>query len=54
MMVNPYNDSHLLLALQIDHSRVAGFLASHWGNKTSSLFRLDSCPSGAMPERNIF
>lgn len=34
MMVNPYNDSHLLLALQIDHSRVAGFLASHWGNKT--------------------
>ena len=33
MMVNPYDDSHLMLALQIDHSRVAGFLAAHWGNK---------------------
>lgn len=32
MMVNPYNDSHLMLALQIDHSRVAGFFAAHWGN----------------------
>jgi hypothetical protein len=32
MMVNPYNDSHLMLALQIDHSRVAGYLAAHWGN----------------------
>jgi hypothetical protein len=34
MMVNPYDDSRLLLALQIDHSRVAGFLAAHWGNET--------------------
>jgi hypothetical protein len=34
MMVNPYDDSTLLLALQIDHSRVAGFLAAHWGNET--------------------
>ena len=32
MMVNPYDDSRLLLALQVDHSRVAGFLAAHWGN----------------------
>jgi hypothetical protein len=34
MMVNPYDDSRLLLALQIDHSRVAGYLAAHWGNET--------------------
>lgn len=34
MMVNPYDGSRLLLALQIDHSRVAGYLAAHWGNET--------------------
>src|SRR6266850_570480 len=33
MMVNPYDDSRLMLALQIDHSRVAGFFAAHWGNQ---------------------
>lgn len=33
MMVNSYDDSQLMLALQIDHSRVAGFFAAHWGNK---------------------
>jgi hypothetical protein len=33
MMVNPYDDSRLMLALQIDHSRVAGFFAAHWGNR---------------------
>ena len=33
MMVNPYDNSRLMLALQIDHSRVAGFFAAHWGNK---------------------
>jgi Protein of unknown function (DUF3891) len=33
MMVNPYDDSRLMLTLQIDHSRVAGFFAAHWGNK---------------------
>jgi hypothetical protein len=33
MMVNPYDDSRLMLVLQIDHSRVAGFFAAHWGNK---------------------
>jgi hypothetical protein len=33
MMVNPYDESTLLLVLQIDHSRVAGFLAAHWGNE---------------------
>ena len=32
MMVTSYDDSHLLLVLQIDHSRVAGHLAAHWGN----------------------
>lgn len=32
MMVSRYDDSNFLLALQIDHSRVAGFLAAHWGN----------------------
>jgi len=33
MMVNPDDDSRLMLALQIDHSRVAGFFAAHWGNQ---------------------
>lgn len=33
MMVNQYDESTLLLVLQIDHSRVAGFLAAHWGNE---------------------
>jgi len=33
MMVNPYDDSRLMLALQIDHSRVAGYFAAHWGNQ---------------------
>ena len=32
MMVCPYGESHLLLILQTDHSRVAGLLAAHWGN----------------------
>jgi Protein of unknown function (DUF3891) len=32
MMVCPYDDSRILLILQIDHSRVAGLLAAHWGN----------------------
>lgn len=33
MMVCPYDESRLLLVLQIDHSRVAGLLAAHRGNK---------------------
>lgn len=33
MMISPYDDSRLLLVLQIDHSRVAGYLAAHWGNQ---------------------
>lgn len=33
MMVSPYDQSRLLLVLQIDHSRVAGYLAAHWGNE---------------------
>jgi hypothetical protein len=32
MMVHRYDDSSLLLVLQIDHSRLAGYLAAHWGN----------------------
>lgn len=32
MMVCPYDGSKLLLVLQTDHSRIAGLLASHWGN----------------------
>ena len=32
MMVCPYDDERLLLILQVDHSRVTGWLASHWGN----------------------
>ncbi len=34
MMVFPYDESHLLVVLQTDHSRVAGRLAAHWGNGT--------------------
>ena len=33
MMAYPFDDARLLLALQIDHSRVAGYFAAHWGNK---------------------
>jgi len=32
MMVCRYDDSRLLLVLQIDHSRIAGLFAAHWGN----------------------
>lgn len=34
MMVNRRmdDDNHVVVALQIDHSRVAGYLAAHWGN----------------------
>ena len=32
MMVCTYDGSQLLLVLQTEHSRVAGFLAAHWGN----------------------
>ena len=32
MMVCPYDDFRLLLILQTDHSRIAGWLAAHWGN----------------------
>jgi hypothetical protein len=33
MMVCPYDNSKVLLILQTDHSRIAGLLAAHWGNK---------------------
>jgi len=33
MMAYPYDDARLILALQIDHSRVAGYFAAHWGNQ---------------------
>ena len=39
MMVTQFDDSRLLLVLQIDHSRVAGLLAAHWGNRTFALPR---------------
>jgi hypothetical protein len=32
MMVCPYDDERLLLILQVDHSRVTGWFAAHWGN----------------------
>jgi hypothetical protein len=32
MMVCPYDDNRLLLILQVDHSRVTGWFAAHWGN----------------------
>ena len=33
MMAYPFDDKRIILALQIDHSRVAGYFAAHWGNK---------------------
>ena len=33
MMVCPYDDNHLLLILQVDHSKVTGWFAAHWGNE---------------------
>jgi len=33
MMVCPLDEESLLLVLQVDHSRVAGLLAAHWGNQ---------------------
>jgi len=33
MIVCRYDDSRLLLALQTDHSRIAGLFAGHWGNE---------------------
>ena len=33
MMAYPYDDARIILALQIDHSRVAGYFAAHWGNQ---------------------
>lgn len=32
MMVNKIDDDRLLLVLQIDHTRIAGWFAAHWGN----------------------
>ena len=32
MMISGRKDSNLVVVLQIDHSRVAGLLAAHWGN----------------------
>ena len=34
MMVCPYDDERLLLVLQVDHSKVTGWFAAHWGNNT--------------------
>lgn len=34
MMVCPYDDNRLLLILQVDHSKVTGWFAAHWGNDT--------------------
>lgn len=33
MMVSRYDESRLLLVLQVDHSRIAGLFAAHWGNQ---------------------
>lgn len=32
MMITPYDERRLFATMQTEHSRVAGFLASHWGN----------------------
>jgi hypothetical protein len=34
MMVCPYDENRLLLILQVDHSKVTGWFAAHWGNET--------------------
>ena len=39
MMVCRYDDSRLLLVLQTDHSRVAGFFAARWGNREFAKLR---------------
>ena len=39
MMVSHYDESRLLLVLQIDHSRVAGLFAAHWGNQDFAKLR---------------
>ncbi|HVH92157.1 MAG TPA: DUF3891 family protein [Candidatus Acidoferrum sp.] len=38
-MVSRYDESRLLLVLQIDHSRVAGLFAAHWGNQDFAKLR---------------
>lgn len=35
-MVCPYDDERLLLILQVDHSKVTGWFAAHWGNDVFS------------------
>ena len=44
MMVCRYDESRLLLVLQIDHSRVAGLFGAHWGNHDFTTLR----PYGSM------
>jgi hypothetical protein len=39
MMVCGYDESRLLLVLQVDHSRVAGLFAAHWGNQDFAKLR---------------
>jgi hypothetical protein len=39
MMVCRYDETRLLLILQIDHSRVAGLFAAHWGNQDFAKLR---------------
>ena len=34
MIVCQYDEDQLLLVLQIDHSRIVGMMAAHWGNDT--------------------
>jgi hypothetical protein len=34
MMLAPYDDERLYVVMQVDHSRLAGYLAAHWGNDT--------------------
>lgn len=36
-MVTPYDETRLFATLQTEHSRVAGFLSSHWGNTSFAL-----------------
>jgi hypothetical protein len=39
MMVCRYDEARSLLVLQIDHSRIAGLFAAHWGNRDFATLR---------------
>ena len=46
MMVCPYDDERLLLILQVDHSRVTGWLAAHCESTPASAPSSPAAPTG--------